>query len=92
MVNALQVHQRGTVTLPADIRQRYGIQAGDMLRLVDLEGVFILTPLTTVVADLASQMEAIRLELGLDTAELLATLREERVRYTDENYVTSSAS
>jgi len=37
MDTTLQVRQRGALTLPADLRQKYGIEAGDTFRLVDLE-------------------------------------------------------
>ena len=82
MTTTLQVRERGVLTLPADIRQRYGIEPGDTFRLIDLDGMFILTPMVPMVPELAREIEKMRLEAGLDTAELLQTLREERARYT----------
>lgn len=82
----IQVRQRGTLTLPADIRQKYGIEPGDTFHIVDLDGIFILTPMTPMVPELAREIEKIRLEAGLDTSELLHLLREERARYHQETY------
>ncbi|HQE93920.1 MAG TPA: hypothetical protein PLH19_14450 [Anaerolineae bacterium] len=64
MTMTLQVRQRGTVTLPAAIRDRYNIQTGDSFRLVDLDGVLVLTPLTSPIsANNASDMSSKSTEL-----------------------------
>ena len=86
MNTTIQVRQRGTVTLPAELRQKYSIRTGDTFRLVDLDGIFILTPMTPMVPELAREIEQMRLEMGLNTGELLAALREERGKYYAENY------
>jgi AbrB family looped-hinge helix DNA binding protein len=88
MEATIQVRQRGTVTLPAELREKYGIQAGDSFRLVDMDGVFVLTPMVSMVPELAREIDRMRLEAGLSTAELLATLREQRGRYYRETYAT----
>jgi bifunctional DNA-binding transcriptional regulator/antitoxin component of YhaV-PrlF toxin-antitoxin module len=77
----VQVRQRGALTLPAELRQKYGIQEGDTYRLVDLDGIFILTPMVPMVPELAREIERARLEMGLGMGELLQTLREQRERY-----------
>lgn len=82
----IQVRQRGNVTLPAELRERYGIEPGDTFRLLDLDGIFVLTPMTPMVPELAREIERMRLEAGLDTAELLQALREQRARYVAETY------
>lgn len=79
----VQVRQRGTFILLSELRQKYGIQAGDTFRVVDLDGIFVLTPM---VPELAREIEKFRLETGLDTQELLQSLREERAKYHAEAY------
>jgi AbrB family looped-hinge helix DNA binding protein len=74
----VQVRQRGTLTLPAELREQYGIHPGDTFRLVDLNGTMVLTPM---VPELAREIERIRLEAGLSIEELLVGLREQRARY-----------
>lgn len=49
MSEQVQIRQRGTLTIPASLREKYGIQAGDTFQLVDLDGVFVLTPMVLMV-------------------------------------------
>lgn len=82
----VQVRQRGTLTLPAQLRQRYSIKSGDTFRLVDLDGIFVLTPMMPMVPELAREIERARIEAGLSVEEMLKGLREQRERYTAEKY------
>lgn len=81
METTIQVRQRGTVTLPADLREKYGIREGDTFRVIDLDGIFVLTPMVPMVPELAREIERTRLEAGLTIEDLLLTLREERKKY-----------
>lgn len=78
----VQVRQRGAVTLPAGLRKRYSIQAGDALQIVDLDGVFVFSLMAPVVLELAREIERARIEADLSSEELLAGLREERQLYS----------
>lgn len=82
----VQIRQRGNLTLPANLRDKYGIEPGDSFRVIDLDGIFVLTPTTPMVPELAREIERLRIEAGLDTTELLQALREERARYVAETY------
>jgi bifunctional DNA-binding transcriptional regulator/antitoxin component of YhaV-PrlF toxin-antitoxin module len=82
----VQLRDRGVVTLPKALRDRYGLAAGDALRVLDLDGVFVMTPLAPMVPELAREIERLRLEAGLSTEELLDGLRRERERYARERY------
>lgn len=86
MDNTVQIRQRGNLTLPAALRERYGIEPGDTFRILDLDGIFVLTPMVPMVPELAREIERARVEAGLDTAELLQALREERARYVAETF------
>ena len=92
MDTTIQVRQRGTLTLPAELRQKYDIKSGDTFRLVDLDGVLVLTPMTPMVPELAREVERLRVESGLSIEELLTALREERARYTQEKYGERASS
>jgi hypothetical protein len=74
----IQVRKRGTLTLLAELRDKYGIQPGDTFRLVDLDGVFVLTPMVPMVPALARGIERMREKAGLSIEELLAALRQQR--------------
>lgn len=77
----IQVRNRGTITLPAELREKYNIDSGDILRLVDLDGVLVLTPMVPMVPELAREIEKSRREAGIGIEELLQGIREQRVRY-----------
>ncbi len=81
MVETLQMRQRGTLTLPSSLRQKYGIQSGDTFSLVDLDGLFVLTPMTPMVTELAQEIDQLRQETGVTVEDLLTGLREQRERY-----------
>jgi bifunctional DNA-binding transcriptional regulator/antitoxin component of YhaV-PrlF toxin-antitoxin module len=80
----IQVRKRGVLTLPSDLRDKYAIREGDTFRLVDVDGIFVLTPMVPMVPELAGEIERIRKEAGISMGELLQSLREERERYSQE--------
>ncbi len=86
MNTTVQVRKRGVVTLPADLRKKYDIQMGDTFQVVDLDGLFVFTPMVPMVPELAREIEKARIEAGLSTEELMAGLREQRERYHRETY------
>ncbi len=86
MEATLQVRKRGVLTLPSDLREKYAIQEGDTYRLVDMDGIFVLTPMVPMVPELAQEIERSRLEAGVSMEELLQGLREQRQRYSQEKY------
>lgn len=92
MSTTVQVRSRGVLTLPASLRDKYNIQAGDTFQLLDLDGLFLLTPMVPLVPELAREIERARLQAGLGTEELLAALREQRERYYQETYEASPVS
>lgn len=92
MEATVQVRSRGVLTLPASLREKYNIQAGDSFQLVDLDGLFVLTPMVSLVPELAREIERARLEAGLSTQELLTALREQRERYHRETYESNHSS
>ena len=82
----IQVRERGVVTLPAELREKYHIENGKIFRLVDLDGIFVFVPMVPIVPELANEIEKIRLEAGLSMDELLDDLRKQREHYTQEKY------
>ena len=82
----IQVRERGVVTLPAELREKYNIKNGKIFRLVDLDGIFVFVPMVPMVPELANEIERIRLESGLSIDELLDDLRKQRERYNKEKY------
>lgn len=90
MDTSIQIRQRGVLTLPNELREKYDIKEGDTYRLVDLDGIFILTPMVALVPELAAEIERLRLEAGISSEELISTLREQRQRYYQDKYATKT--
>jgi bifunctional DNA-binding transcriptional regulator/antitoxin component of YhaV-PrlF toxin-antitoxin module len=76
----IQVQARGNVMLPARLRAKYRLDAGDNLTVIDLDGSILLSPQATVVPKLAAEIERLRLAAGLDIADLLTSRRALRTR------------
>lgn len=86
----LQIRSKGTVTLPVELRRKYGLDEGDVITLIDLgDGSFLLTPIVTQVDRLGDRVARAMAEAGVSEDELLAALDEERERYYQERYVQS---
>ncbi len=77
----VQVAQRGLVTIPKTLRDTYGIRPGDTLVLLDLGGVFVLTPKRSEVDTLANRLAVELRDKGETLETMLQALREERERY-----------
>jgi bifunctional DNA-binding transcriptional regulator/antitoxin component of YhaV-PrlF toxin-antitoxin module len=84
--STVQLRSRGVLTLPKALRDKYDLDEGDALHLVDVDGTFVLTPMQPVVPALAREIEQLREEEGLSTNQLLKRLRDEREALTNERY------
>ena len=87
MATSVQMRAKGNLTIPSNLRQKYGIQEGDVLTLIDLgEGSFLLTPRVSLVSKIVAEIEAMRLEAGLTADEMLEALPEVRQQICDESW------
>ena len=80
---SVQVNQRGLVTFPKALRENYGIKVGDQMTLLDLGGVFVLSPRRTEVDHLADEMKATLEEKGESWESMLQAIMEARQQYED---------
>jgi bifunctional DNA-binding transcriptional regulator/antitoxin component of YhaV-PrlF toxin-antitoxin module len=87
----IQVRERGVVTLPAELREKYDITSGKVFRLVDLDGIFVFVPMVPIVPELAKEIEQIRLEAGMSMDALLDGLRKQRKKVSQEQYGEQAA-
>ena len=79
MATTVQMRAKGSLTIPSDLRQKYGFDEGDVFTLVELgDGSFLLTPRLSLVPKLVTEMEAIRAEAGVTLDDLLGGLPEVR--------------
>jgi bifunctional DNA-binding transcriptional regulator/antitoxin component of YhaV-PrlF toxin-antitoxin module len=77
----IQIGSNGTLTLPIELRRKYGLDEGDMLTLIDLgEGSFLLTPVVTQVDRAGHRVAKAMADEGASVDEILVLLDEERKR------------
>ena len=76
-----QISQRGVLTLPKSLRDRYKIKPGDVVTVIDLDGAFVISPHRSEVDRLADEIGSILAERGESLESMLTTLREEREKY-----------
>jgi len=77
----LELAQRGLLTLPKRLRDRYRLEAGDQLTLLDLGGVFVLSTRKLEFERAADRLRAALEDQGESLESMLLTLREERGKY-----------
>jgi AbrB family looped-hinge helix DNA binding protein len=83
---SIQVAKRGVITLPKSLRDRYDIQEGDDLTLLDLGGTFVLSRKHSQIDDLADRVAGLLQERGETLESMLQTLRQERERVFRDQY------
>jgi bifunctional DNA-binding transcriptional regulator/antitoxin component of YhaV-PrlF toxin-antitoxin module len=85
--NTIQVRKKGNITLPIDLRNKYGVDEGDIFTLIDMgDGSFLLTPRISQVNRLGDRVVEILNAESVSLDDLLKTLDEERERYYQERY------
>ena len=82
MKTTLQIRSKGTITLPSELRTKYGLEEGEVLNIIDLgNGSFLLSPRRSRVDELADKIR-VELELrGKSLESMLTALREVREEY-----------
>ena len=81
----VRMAQRGVVTLPKSLRQSYNLQPGDSFTLLDLGGIFVLSPRRSKIDSLADRLTQALTEKGETLETMLQALREERERYDSQD-------
>lgn len=81
----VQISQRGVLVLPKALRESYNLQAGDSLTLLDLGGVFVLTPQQSEIDAVAERLAQALTERGETLETMLHALREEREHYAGQD-------
>ena len=80
----LQLAQRGLITLPKPLRDEYGLNTGDTLTLIDIGGVFVLSPYPSQIDQITARISEQLSERGETLESMLAALREVREEYGQE--------
>lgn len=81
----VQVAQRGVIVLPKRLRDAYNIRPGDSFTIIDLDGVFVLSPRRSDLDELVNSINEALTEKGETLESMLQALREERERYDGQS-------
>lgn len=71
----LEMAQRGQITIPKSLRDRYGWDAGQQFSVIDLDGIILFSPKESRINTLANQLRDDLLTAGATLEEMLAELR-----------------
>jgi AbrB family looped-hinge helix DNA binding protein len=83
----IQIRRKGVITLPVELRRRYGLDEGDAFVLEDLgDGTFLLVPRLSQVARLGDRVAEMMEQEGVSTEEVLEALDQERESYYQQHY------
>jgi bifunctional DNA-binding transcriptional regulator/antitoxin component of YhaV-PrlF toxin-antitoxin module len=78
----VQIAQRGLVTIPKALRDAYNLKTGDTLTMLDLGGVFVISPRSSQVDQLADEISRSFQEADETLESMLSALREARESYS----------
>ena len=70
------------MTLPKKIRDKYRIEKGDPLTLIDLGEGFLISPKMTTIPKLAAEMESLMKENDISLEEMIQGVAKEREKYS----------
>lgn len=91
-MNTIQVRKKGSITLPVDLRNRYGVDEGDVFTVIDMgDGSFLLTPRVSQVNRLGDRIADILEEENINVDDLISALDEEREQYYRYHYTAGSS-
>lgn len=80
----IRLRERGQVTIPQAVRDELAVKEGDMLTLVQIDGLLVLRPKQPLVPQLSEQFSHQMDEAGLSLADMLEGLAQER-RISSQN-------
>jgi AbrB family looped-hinge helix DNA binding protein len=80
------VQEKGQVTIPAEIRKKWGLKKGDLVAFVETEQGVMISPQEVIAAQALDQIGQILKEKGLTLEELMETGQEIRGELIEEAY------
>ena len=72
------VQEKGQITIPAEIRRKWGLRKGDLVAFVETEAGVVISPQEVIAMESLNQIGQILREKGVTLEELIESGREVR--------------
>jgi len=79
------VQEKGQITIPAEIRRKWGLRKGDLVAFVETEAGVVISPQEVIAMEALDQIGKILREKGVTMEELIESGREMRGKITEED-------
>ena len=80
------VQEKGQVTIPAEIRQRWGLKKGDLVAFVETDQGVLISPQEVVAMNALGRIGKALEDRGISLEELMESGRELRDELVEEEY------
>ncbi len=80
------VQEKGQITIPAEIRRKWGLRKGDLVAFVETEAGVVISPQEVIAMEALDQIGKILREKGVTLEELIDSGREMRGKIMEEEY------
>ena len=81
------VQEKGQITIPAEIRRKWGLRKGDLVAFVETEAGVVISPQEVIAMESLDQIGKILREKGVTLEELIESGREVRGKITENAHV-----
>ena len=81
------VQEKGQITIPAEIRRKWGLRKGDLVAFVETEAGVVISPQEVIAMESLDQIGKILREKGVTLKELIESGREVRGKITENAQV-----
>lgn len=84
--NLVRIQEKGQVTLPASVRKRLGLKAGDLVAVVETTEGVLITPQEVIATKALAEIGAALHEQGVSLEEMIERGRAIRGQLLDKQY------
>jgi len=81
------VQEKGQITIPAEIRRKWGLRKGDLVAFVETEAGVVISPQEVIAMEALDQIGQILREKGVTLEELIESGREMRGKILEKDQV-----
>ena len=85
----VRVQEKGQVTIPAELRRRFGLKKGDLVSIEETKEGLLITPQEVVAMEALDRVGKVLREQGLSLEDLIESGREIRGQLAEGQYGAS---